>query len=57
MPIPALSGPGYLGAGLRLILQPGLRQFVLLPLGINLLLFAGLIALAVRAAELLKAGR
>lgn len=51
MPIPALSGPGYLGAGLRLILQPGLRQFVLLPLGINLLLFAGLIALAVQQFE------
>ena len=51
MPIPALSGPGYLGAGLRLILQPGLRLFVLLPLTINLLLFAGLIVLAVQQFE------
>lgn len=47
----AFAGPGYLGAGLRLILQPGLRQFVLLPLAVNLLLFAGLIVLAVQQFE------
>ena len=48
MPIPLLSGPGHLGEGLRLILRPGLRLFVLLPLLINLLLFVALIALATR---------
>jgi CysZ protein len=51
MPTQALSGPGYLGAGLKLILRPGLRLFVLLPLTINLLLFVGLIVLAVREFE------
>lgn len=51
MPLQALSGPGYLGAGLRLILRPGLRLFVLLPLTINLLLFIGLIVLAMREFE------
>ncbi|HEY6612615.1 MAG TPA: sulfate transporter CysZ [Pseudomonas sp.] len=51
MPTQALSGPGYLGAGLKLILRPGLRLFVLLPLTINLLLFIGLIVLAVREFE------
>lgn len=48
MPIPLLSGPSHLGEGLRLILRPGLRLFVLLPLLINLLLFVALIALATR---------
>lgn len=48
MPTQALSGPGYLAAGLRLILQPGLRLFVLLPLTINLLLFVALVTLAVQ---------
>lgn len=43
-----LSGPRYLGEGLRLVLQPGLRLFVLLPLLINLLLFAATISLALR---------
>ena len=51
MPTPVLSGPGYLGAGLRLILSPGLRRFVLLPLTVNLLLFIGLTVLAVREFE------
>lgn len=51
MPTQTLSGPGYLVAGLRLILQPGLRLFVLLPLTINLLLFIGMIVLAVREFE------
>lgn len=46
MPVQALSGPGYLAAGLRLILRPGLRLFVLLPLTVNLLLFIGLSVLA-----------
>ncbi len=48
MPIQTLSGPGYLAAGLRLILSPGLRRFVLLPLTVNLLLFVALIVLAVQ---------
>src|SRR5690606_30995849 len=48
MPAPALSGPHYLREGLHLVLSPGLRLFVLLPLSINLLLFAALIGLALR---------
>lgn len=48
MPTPALSGPQYLSEGLKLVLSPGLRLFVLLPLAINTLLFIGLIALAVQ---------
>jgi len=48
MPNPALSGPQYLGEGLKLILSPGLRLFVLLPLAVNTLLFIGLIVLAMQ---------
>ena len=48
MPMPALSGPHYLREGLKLILSPGLRLFVILPLSVNLLVFVGLIYLAVR---------
>ena len=51
MPIAALSGPQYLREGLRLILSPGLRLFVILPLTVNLLLFGGLIYLALRQFE------
>lgn len=43
MQAPVLSGPQYLREGLKLILSPGLRLFVLLPLAVNLLLFGGLI--------------
>jgi CysZ protein len=43
---PVLSGPAYLGEGLKLITRPGLRAFVLLPLSVNLVLFIGLIVLA-----------
>nr|WP_314483157.1 sulfate transporter CysZ [uncultured Pseudomonas sp.] len=46
MQAPVLSGPQYLREGLKLILSPGLRLFVLLPLTINLLLFGGLIYFA-----------
>ncbi|MBA1191817.1 sulfate transporter CysZ [Pseudomonas entomophila] len=46
MPVPVLSGPRYLREGLRLVLSPGLRLFVLLPLLINLLLFGGLVYFA-----------
>lgn len=35
-------GLGYLGEGFRLIRQPGLRLFVIIPLLINILLFAGM---------------
>ena len=45
---PVLSGPQYLRQGLSLMLSPGLRLFVLLPLLINLVLFIGLIVLAVQ---------
>ena len=50
---PALRGPDYFTAGLKLVLQPGLRMFVLLPLSINLLLFIGLISFAVQQFDLL----
>jgi CysZ protein len=52
MPAPALSGPQYLREGLKLVLSPGLRLFVLLPLAINLILFSGLIYLAVHQFEM-----
>ncbi|MFS2127331.1 sulfate transporter CysZ [Pseudomonas sp. Pseusp97] len=42
-----LSGPQYLSEGLKLMMRPGLRLFVLLPLGINILLFVGLIGFAI----------
>ncbi|WP_137888721.1 sulfate transporter CysZ [Pseudomonas sp. 2FE] len=48
MPAPVLSGPQYLREGLKLVLSPGLRLFVLLPLAINLILFVGLIGFAVQ---------
>ena len=46
MQAPVLSGPQYLRAGLKLVLSPNLRLFVLLPLAVNLLLFGGLIYFA-----------
>jgi CysZ protein len=46
MSVPVLSGPQYLREGLRMVLSPELRLFVLLPLGINLVLFVGLIYFA-----------
>ncbi len=52
MPAPALTGPQYLREGLNLVLSPGLRLFVLLPLSINVVLFCGLIYLAVHQFEL-----
>lgn len=48
MPVSALSGPQYLREGLRLVLSPGLRLFVILPLTVNVLLFFGLVWLAIR---------
>ena len=35
-----VSGPAYLLEGMRLIARPGLRRFVAIPLGINILVFA-----------------
>ena len=49
---PAQRGTDYFTAGFRLVLQPGLRLFVLLPLSINLLLFIGLISVAVQQFDL-----
>jgi len=46
MQAPVLSGPQYLREGLKLVLSPSLRMFVLLPLAINLLLFGGLVYFA-----------
>ncbi|MDR2315714.1 MAG: sulfate transporter CysZ [Pseudomonas sp.] len=46
MQAPVLSGPQYLHEGLKLVLSPNLRLFVLLPLAVNLLLFGGLIYFA-----------
>ncbi len=46
MQAPVLSGPQYLREGLKLVLRPSLRLFVLLPLAVNLLLFVGLIYFA-----------
>ncbi len=45
---PTLTGPQYLAQGLRLVLSPGLRLFVLLPLAVNTLLFIGMIVLAMQ---------
>lgn len=46
MPATALSGPQYLREGLKLVLSPGLRLFVMAPLTINVALFAALIYFA-----------
>lgn len=43
-----LGGPHYLNAGFKMIMRPGLRIFVLLPLSINILVFFGLIYFAVQ---------
>lgn len=46
-----IKGFGYLLQGLRLLSAPGLRRFVIAPVLVNSLLFAGLIVLAVRGFE------
>ena len=43
-----LGGPQYLNAGFKMIMRPGLRKFVLLPLSINILVFFGLIYFSVQ---------
>lgn len=44
----ALSGPDYLREGWQKVRQPGLRRFVVIPLLLNLALFAALIGWGVR---------
>ncbi|WP_297528369.1 sulfate transporter CysZ [Thiohalobacter sp.] len=48
-----LRGWGHVLAGLRLIRQPRLRRFVLIPLAVNLLVFGGLIGYAWHAFDAL----
>jgi CysZ protein len=43
MAVNPISGASYLLAGLRLITRPGLRRFVAIPLGINILVFSAAI--------------
>ena len=43
-----LGGPHYLNAGFKMIMRPGLRMYVLLPLSINIMVFFGLIYFAVQ---------
>ena len=43
MPVAPVSGLGYLLQGVRLIASPGLRRFVVVPLLVNVLVFAGAI--------------
>jgi CysZ protein len=43
MAVNPISGASYLLAGLRLIARPGLRRFVAIPLGINILVFSAAI--------------
>ena len=51
MPAPALSGPQYLREGLKLVLSPGLRLFVLLPLAITGVLGLAAVVLVHEVAE------
>lgn len=51
----AARGAGYVLQGLRLIARPGLRKFVVIPLTINILVFAVLGVLAVEGFERLLA--
>ncbi len=40
-------GAGYLGTGMKLLFQPGLRRYAMLPIVINIVIFLGLVAVAV----------
>ena len=51
MPAPVLSGPQYLREGLKLVLSPGLRLFVLLPLAITGVLGLAAVVLVHEVAE------
>ncbi len=46
-----ISGAGYLLQGMRLIARPGLRQFVLIPLLVNVLVFSGAIYVGITQFE------
>src|SRR5690606_12869490 len=46
--IALLRGSGYLREGWQRIRQPGLRRFVVIPLAVNLLLFAALVSWGIR---------
>ncbi|MGH8656477.1 MAG: sulfate transporter CysZ [Gammaproteobacteria bacterium] len=46
-----LKGMSYVFTGLRLLIQPGIRRFVLIPLAINALLFAAVIVFGTHAIE------
>jgi len=48
-----LTGAGYLLQGLRLILRPGLKRYLIVPITINILIFSGLIWLGFNQFELL----
>jgi len=48
MAVAPVSGFGYLLQGIRLITRPGLRRFVVVPLLVNILIFAGAIYAGVR---------
>jgi len=50
-----LRGPDYLKEGWHRIRQPGLRRFVLIPLALNLMVFAALISWGIQQFNLLMA--
>ena len=41
----SISGFGYLASGIRLLAQPGIKRFVVVPVLINILVFSGMIYL------------
>ncbi|MDR6228873.1 CysZ protein [Pseudomonas sp. SORGH_AS199] len=51
MAVAPLSGSAYFAEGLRLVTRPGMRRFVVIPLTINLLLYAAILTFAVRGFE------
>ena len=46
-------GAGYLGLGIKLLFQPGLRRYAMFPIVINIVIFLGLVAVAVDVFALL----
>jgi CysZ protein len=51
----SISGAGYLLQGLRLIIRPGIKRFVAIPLLVNLLVFSAAIYIGVQQFEALMA--
>ncbi len=51
MAVAPLSGSAYFAEGLRLLIRPGMRRFVVIPLTINLLLYAAILTFAERGFE------